>query len=320
MQTRKLGYSDLYLTTIGLGTWAMGGADWRFSWGPQDDQESIAAIHRAVELGVNWVDTAAVYGLGHAEEMVAKALAGMKEKPFIATKCSRVWDAQGNIGSDLSRANIQRECEDSLRRLQVETIDLYQMHWPNPDHMIEEAWQTMADLVQAGKALSIGVSNFNVAQLKRILPIHPVASLQPPYSMLRRDIEAELLPFCQQNQIGVIVYSPMQKGLLTGKVRAEWVKSLPEDDHRKHDPMFNEPKLSENLKLVELLKEIASKHQRSVAELAVAWTLRRPELTSAIVGARRPEQIEQTAGASDWKIPEEDLEAIEQQLKSRVSG
>jgi aryl-alcohol dehydrogenase-like predicted oxidoreductase len=205
MQTRKLGYTDLHLTTIGLGTWAMGGGDWRFSWGPQDDQDSIAAIHRALELGVNWLDTAPVYGLGHAEEMVAQALAGMHAKPLIATKCSRVWDAHGNISSDLSRANILRECEDSLRRLQVETIDLYQMHWPIPDERIEEAWQAMADLVQAGKARFIGVSNFSVAQLKRILPIHPVASLQPPYSMLRRDIEAELLSFCQQNQIGVIV-------------------------------------------------------------------------------------------------------------------
>lgn len=317
MQTRKLGYTNLHLTTIGLGTWAMGGGDWRFSWGPQDDQDSIAAIHRALELGVNWLDTAPVYGLGHAEEMVAQALAGIQDKPLIATKCSRVWDAQGNISSDLSRANILRECEDSLRRLQVETIDLYQMHWPNPDHLIEEAWQTMADLVKAGKARFIGVSNFSVAQLKRILPIHPVASLQPPYSMLRRDIEAELLPFCQQNQIGVIVYSPMQKGLLTGKVQRAWVESLPEDDHRKHDPMFQEPELGKNLRLVERLKEIAGKHGRSAAELAVAWTLRRPELTAAIVGARRPGQIEETAGAGSWQIPAEDLEEIERLLESR---
>ncbi len=320
MQTRKLGYTDLHLTTIGLGTWAMGGGDWRFSWGPQDDQDSIAAIRRALELGVNWLDTAPVYGLGHAEEMVAQALAGMNDKPLIATKCSRVWDAQGNISSDLSRANILRECEDSLRRLQVETIDLYQMHWPIPDEKIEEAWQTMADLVQAGKARFIGVSNFNVAQLKRILPIHPVASLQPPYSMLRRDIEAELLLFCQQNQIGVIVYSPLQKGLLTGKVKREWVESLPQDDHRRHDPMFNEPELSKNLRLVEQLKEIAGRHGRTAAELAIAWTLRRPELTSAIVGARHPRQIEETAAAGDWQLPAEDLEDIERLLENRRRG
>lgn len=320
MQTRKLGYTDLHLTTIGLGTWAMGGGDWRFSWGPQDDQESIAAIHRALELGVNWLDTAPIYGLGHSEEMVAQALAGMKEKPLIATKCSRVWDEQGNISSDLSRANILRECEDSLRRLQAETIDLYQIHWPIPDERIEEAWQAMADLVRAGKARYIGVSNFNVAQLKRILAIHPVASLQPPYSMLRRDIEAELLPFCQQNQIGVIVYSPMQKGLLTGKVKRAWVESLPQDDHRRHDPMFNEPELSKNLRLVEQLKEIAGRHGRTAAELAIAWTLRRPELTAAIVGARHPNQIEETVGAGDWQIAAEDLEEIEQLLESRQQG
>ena len=317
MQTRKLGYTDLHLTTVGLGTWAMGGGDWKFSWGPQDDQESIAAIHRAMELGINWLDTAAVYGLGHSEEMVARALAGMKEKPLVATKCSRVWDAQGNISNSLSRAGIQGECEDSLRRLQVEVIDLYQIHWPNPDHQIEEAWGTMAGLVKAGKIRYAGVSNFNVAQLKRILPIHPVASLQPPYSMLRRDIEAELLPFCQQNQIGVIVYSPMQKGLLTGKVTRERVESLPEDDHRRHDPMFHEPQLSKNLALVELLEKIARKHKRSAAELAIAWTLRRPELTAAIVGARRPEQIEQTFRAGDWQVAEEDLAAIEEQLAGR---
>jgi aryl-alcohol dehydrogenase-like predicted oxidoreductase len=314
MQKRKMGYSDLTLTTVGLGTWAMGGGDWKFSWGPQDDRESIAAIHRAIELGVNWLDTAAVYGLGHSEEMVARALAGMKEKPLIATKCSRVWDGQGNIGSNLSREGIFRECEDSLRRLQVEVIDLYQVHWPLPDEQIEEGWGAMAELVKAGKVRYAGVSNFNVAQLKRIQPIHPVASLQPPYSMLRRDIEAELLPYCQQNQIGVIVYSPMQKGLLTGKVTREWVASLPEDDHRKRDPMFNEPRLSDILGLVEFLRGIAQKHGRSLAELSIAWTLRRPELTSAIVGARRPEQIEGTAPAGDWEIPEEDLRAIEARL------
>jgi len=314
MQTRKLGYTDLHLTTVGLGTWAMGGGDWKFSWGPQDDRDSIAAIHRAIELGVNWLDTAAVYGLGHSEELVARALAGMKEKPIIATKCSRVWDEQGNIGSDLSWKGIHRECEDSLRRLQVEVIDLYQIHWPIPDEQIEEGWSAMVDLVKAGKVRYIGVSNFSVAQLKRIQPIYPVASLQPPYSMLRRDIETELLPYCRQNQIGVIVYSPLQKGLLTGKVTPEWVASLPDDDHRKRDPMFNEPRLSEIMTLVEFLKGIASKHSRSLAELAIAWTLRRPELASAIVGARRPEQIEETAQAGDWVIPAEDLEAIEKFL------
>lgn len=314
MQTRKLGYTDLYLTTIGLGTWAMGGGDWKFSWGPQDDADSIATIHRALDLGINWLDTAAVYGLGHSEELVGKALAGMKEKPLIATKCGRVWDAQGNIGSDLSRAGIERECEDSLRRLKVEVIDLYQIHWPIPDEQIEEAWSAMADLVKAGKVRYIGVSNFSVAQLKRIQPIHPVASLQPPYSMLRREVEAELLPYCQQNQIGVIVYSPMQKGLLTGKVTREWVAALPEDDHRKRDPMFNEPRISQILELVEFLKTIADKHGRSLAELAIAWTLRRPELTAAIVGARRPSQIEETVRAGDWIIPEEDIKAIEERL------
>ena len=251
MKTRPLGKTGLQLTTIGLGTWAMGGGDWAFGWGPQDDEQSIRTIHRALDLGINWIDTAAVYGLGHCEEVVGRALRGLSQRPLIATKCERCWDDQGRIVTRLKRASVRAELEDSLRRLGVEVIDLYQIHWPQPDEDIEEAWGTIAELIREGKVRYGGVSNFNVDQLRRIQPMHPVASLQPPYSMLVRGVEAELLPYCGEHGIGVIVYSPMQKGLLTGKVTREWVAGLPADDHRRSDPQFQEPRLIANLALVE---------------------------------------------------------------------
>jgi len=312
MQTRQLGFTDLHLTTVGLGAWAMGGGGWKFGWGAQDDQESIDTIHRAIDLGVNWIDTAPVYGTGHSEEVLGKALKTAGKKPIVATKCGRSWDDTRTPFPDLKADTIRKEIESSLQRLGVETIDLYQMHWPQPDPDIEEAWSVIADAVQAGKIRYAGVCNFNVAQMKRLQAIHPIASLQPPYSMLVRGAEDELLGFCAANKIGVVAYSPMQKGILTDKFTREFVGSLATDDHRKNfDANFQEPALSKNLKLVEGLKPIAQKHGMLVAQLAIAWVLRRPEVTAAIVGARRPSQIEETAAGGDFTLSESDIASIE---------
>jgi aryl-alcohol dehydrogenase-like predicted oxidoreductase len=297
----------------------MGGPGWKFSWGPQDDADSIRAIHRAVELGVNWVDTAAVYGFGHCEEVVGKALRGLNPRPFVATKCSRCWDERREPFSRLKRDSIRAELESSLKRLGVEVIDLYQIHWPMPEEDIEEGWGAVAELVKEGKVRYAGVSNFNVAQLKRAQAIHPVASLQPPYSMLRREVESEILPYCAAHNIGVVAYSPMQKGLLTGKVTRERVANFPADDHRRNDPQFAEPLLSANIALAEGLRAVAGKRGRTVAELAIAWVLRKPDVTSAIVGARRPAQIEETVRAGDWVLTEDEIAAVEQLLKARAA-
>jgi aryl-alcohol dehydrogenase-like predicted oxidoreductase len=317
MKTRKLGWTDLNFSVIGLGTWAIGGGGWRYSWGPQDDRESISTILRAVELGVNWIDTAPVYGLGHSEEIVGEAVRRLPGKPIIATKCGMVWDERGNISYCLKKESIRSEVEASLRRLRVDVIDLYQIHWPIPDEDIEEAWTAIAELVDEGKIRYAGVSNFSVEQLERIQDIHPIASLQPPYNMLRREVEDELLSFCKENDIGVVVYSPMERGLLTGKFTRERVKNLPDDDHRRRDPRFQEPELSANLELVEGLRGIAESRGRTVAQLAIAWVLRRPEVTAAIVGARHPFQIEETIAAGDWEISEEDIVAVEALLEKR---
>ena len=319
MRTRKLGYTDLHLTTVGLGTWAIGGS-WQWGWGSQDDAESIAAIRRALDLGVNWIDTAPAYGLGHSEEIVGRAIAGRRDEILIATKCGLVWD-EGSTSFDrrLKAESVRAECEASLRRLNVEVIDLYQIHWPTPsDEDIEEAWATIADLVQKGKIRYAGVSNFSVAQLKRVQPIHPVASLQPPYSMIERGVEEELLAHCAANDIGVIVYSPMQTGLLTGKYTRERIARLPDDDWRKHrSDHFQEPALSANLELVEALRPIAERQGRTVAQLAIAWVLHRPEVTAAIVGARRPSQVEETAPAGDWLLSAEDIAEMDTLLAKR---
>jgi aryl-alcohol dehydrogenase-like predicted oxidoreductase len=312
MQTRQLGKTDLHLSVIGLGAWAMGGGGWKFGWGEQDDDESIRTMQRAVELGVNWIDTAPVYGTGHSEEVLGRALKGMAKRPIVATKCGRRWDETRTPFGRIKRESVLQEVDDSLRRLDVECIDLYQMHWPQPDEDIEEGFAAMADAVKAGKVRHIGVCNYSVAQLKRVLPIHPVASLQPPYSMLVRGVEAELLSFCAENGIGVVCYSPMQKGILTDKFTREWVASLAKDDHRSSaDVRFQEPELSKNLALVEGLKPIARAAGRSVAQLAIAWTLRRSEVTSAIVGARRPSQIEETVGAGDWTLSADEIRAVD---------
>jgi aryl-alcohol dehydrogenase-like predicted oxidoreductase len=313
MQTRKLGYTDLHFSVVGLGAWAMGGAGYKFSWGQQDDNDSVATIHRAIELGVNWVDTAAVYGLGHSEEVLGMALKqlGSRRRPIVATKCGRRWDDSGTPFGKLKAESVSEEIDNSLRRLGVDVIDLYQMHWPQPDEDIEEAWGVMADAVKAGKIRYIGVCNYNAAQIKRVQAIHPVASLQPPYSMLVRGVEDELLSFCAHNNIGVVCYSPMQKGILTDKFTREWVASLAKDDHRSQlDARFLEPELSKNLKIVDGLKPIAKNAGHSVAQLAIAWVLRRPEVTSAIVGARRPSQIEETVGAGDWTLSPDQIAAV----------
>jgi aryl-alcohol dehydrogenase-like predicted oxidoreductase len=318
METRKLGYSDLNLTPVGLGTWAIGGGDNPYGWGPQDDEDSIAAIQHALDLGVNWIDTAAGYGHGHSEEVIGKAIAGRRDEVIIATKCGILWKEDGSdIYGCMEPASIKREVEDSLRRLNVDVIDLWQIHWPLPDEGIEEGWGAVADVIKEGKVRYGGVSNFSVEQLKRIMPIHPVTSLQPPYSMLVRETEDELLPFCAENNIGVVVYSPMQAGLLTGKFTKERVAAFPDDDWRRGSPHFQEPQLNINLELVGKLRPIAERHGRPLSQLAIAWVLRRPEVTSAIVGARRPSQIDETVGAAEWKLSKEDIAGIDALLAAR---
>lgn len=310
MQTKQLGNSDLHITPVGYGAWAIGGGDWQFGWGSQADQDSIAAIQRALELGINWIDTAAIYGLGHSEEIVAKALKGSEHHPYIFTKCSMIWNQQGEISRSLKADSLRREVEASLRRLQVDVIDLYQIHWPNPDPEIEEGWETLAKFQAEGKVRYIGVSNFNVEQMRRAQTIAPITSLQPPYSLIKRDVEAEILPFCQEQNIGVIVYAPMQSGLLTGAMTAERAANLPDNDWRKSNGEFQEPRLSRNLKLVELLRQIGQQHQRSPGEVAIAWTLRHPAVTAAIVGGRSAEQVEGTIGAAEFRLSQAEIDEI----------
>ena len=317
MRTRKLGFTDLHLTTVGLGTWAIGG-EWKWGWGPQDDAESIAAIRRALDLGINWIDTAAAYGLGHSEEVVGKAIAGRRDEVIVATKCGTRWDESSRQPfRSLKAESVRREAEASLRRLNVDVIDLYQIHWPDPDEEVEEGWGVIADLVKEGKVRYGGVSNFSVAQLERAQPIHAVASLQPPYSMLRRGVEDELLPYCAANDVGVVAYSPMQAGLLTGKFSRERVASLADTDWRKRNHLFNEPQLSANLALVERLRPIARRNGITPAQLAIAWVLRRSEVTAAIVGGRRPAQVEEVVPAGDVELPAEDIAEIEALLEER---
>jgi aryl-alcohol dehydrogenase-like predicted oxidoreductase len=301
----------LFITPIGFGAWAIGGSGWEFAWGAQDDSDSIAAIHQALDAGINWIDTAAVYGLGHSEEVVARALEGMNNRPYVFTKCSMVWDERREIGHRLKADSIRRECEASLRRLRVESIDLYQIHWPNPDEDIEEGWATLAALKHEGKVRHIGVSNFNVAQMKRAQAIAPITSLQPRYSLLHREIEDEILPFAARENIGVIAYSPMASGLLTGAMTRERIAGLPADDWRKSHPDFQEPQLSRNLKLVRLLRAIGHLHGRTPAEVAVAWVLHNPAITGAIVGARRPGQVQGVIGAAEFRLSPRELVEID---------
>lgn len=319
-ELRKLGNSDLEITPLGVGAWAMGGGGWQFGWGEQDDADSIAAIRAALDAGLNWIDTAAVYGLGHSEEVVARALEGFSKKPYVFTKCERRWDANRQIYPSLKAESIRQECEDSLRRLKVDVIDLYQVHWPQPDEDVEEGWTEMARLQQQGKVRWIGVSNFNVAQMKRAMKIAPITSLQPPYSLLVRDIESEILPFVRQNNIGVLVYSPMRAGLLTGKMTRERALNLPQDDWRSRNPDFQEPKLSQNLKLVEVLKKIGERHGRAPGEVALAWTLHNPAVTAAIVGLRRADQVQGTVGALDFRLNDDDAREIEDFFRQNAAA
>jgi aryl-alcohol dehydrogenase-like predicted oxidoreductase len=314
MQTRKLGNSDLHITPVGYGAWAIGGSGWEFAWGSQNDNDSIAAIHRSLELGVNWIDTAAVYGLGHSEEVVARALKSWPgPRPYVFTKCGLRWDAKGTVRKVLTADSIQHEVEDSLRRLSLDVIDLYQIHWPpDPDSAeLEEGWSMMAQLQRQGKVRWIGVSNFNVQQLRRAQTMVPITSLQPPYSLVHREIEDRVLPYCLREGIGVIVYSPMASGLLTGAMTRERAAKLPKDDWRKNHPDFTEPNLSRNLALVERLQEIARRHNRSAGEVAIAWTLHHPAVTGAIVGARSARQAEGVMRAGDLRLTDEEVNEIE---------
>jgi len=313
MQTRMLGNSDLAITPVGYGAWAIGGTGWEYAWGPQKDDDSINAIRRSLDLGVNWIDTAAVYGLGHSEEVVARALADWKgTRPYVFTKCGLVWDAQGRLSRRFTAASVREECEDSLRRLRVDAIDLYQVHWPpENDAELEDGWAALAALKAEGKVRWIGVSNFSVEQMKRAQAISPVTSLQPPYSLLRRGVEADLLPSCQQAGIGVIVYAPMASGLLTGAMTRERAASLPADDWRRRSPEFNEPNLTRNLALVERLRAVGKRHGRSAGEVAIAWTLRNRVVTGAIVGARTAVQAEGVMKAAELLLSDADVAEIE---------
>ncbi len=310
LSTRQLGNSDMNITRIGFGAWAIGGGDWQFAWGHQEDDESISAIERALDLGVNWIDTAPVYGLGHSEEVVAQALKQSKHKPYIFTKCSMRWNADRTIYRSLTAASIREELEASLRRLQVDVIDLYQMHWPDPEQQIEQGWEAMARLQQEGKVRHLGVSNFSVAQMERVMKIAPITALQPPYSLVNRKVEAEILPWGQQHGVGVINYSPMASGLLTGKMTKERIAALPQDDWRRRTPQFQSPKLDKNLALAELLRQIGEEHGVEPGVVAIAYTLHHPAVTAAIVGARSASQVDGTAAAASFNLLDAEHEKL----------
>jgi aryl-alcohol dehydrogenase-like predicted oxidoreductase len=308
IETRKLGNSDLEITRIGFGAWAIGGGDWSFAWGPQEDDDSIAAIQRALDLGLNWIDTAAIYGLGHSEEVVAKALKESSHRPYVFTKCGMVWNEKKEITNSLK--SIRQECEASLRRLNIDVIDLYQIHWPKPDEEVEAAWSTMADLQREGKVRWIGVSNFSVAQMELALKIAPITSLQPPYSMINRAVEVEILPFCAKHNIGVINYSPMHSGLLTGAMTKERVAAFPANDFRRNAKNYQEPQLTRNLCIADLLKKIAARHNVAAGVIAIAWTLHQPAVTAAIVGGRSSKQVEGTFPATTFRLSEAEYTEI----------
>ena len=310
MQTKRLGNSDMDITPIGVGAWAMGGAGWAFAWGPQDDRESIAAIHAALDRGVNWIDTAAVYGLGHSEEVVARAIRGRSPRPYVFTKCERIWDENRQILKSLKADSIRRECEGSLRRLGLDVIDLYQIHWPEPDEDVEEGWSTLARLQEEGKVRWIGVSNFSVGQMRRAQAIAPITSLQPPYSIIVRDIEEAQLPYAQQHGIGVLAYSPMKSGLLSGAMTRERVEAFPPDDFRRRVPHFQEPMLTRNLQIAELLGKIGKRHGRTAGEVAIAWVVRHPAVTGAIVGMRSAAQVEGVIGAMEFRLSDDEIAEI----------
>jgi aryl-alcohol dehydrogenase-like predicted oxidoreductase len=320
MEKRRLGNSDLHITTLGIGAWAIGGGGWNGSMGPQNEDDSIPAVHAALDHGLNWIDTAALYGLGHSEEIVARALKGRTPRPYVFTKCERVWDSNGRIGASLKAESVRRECEDSLRRLETDVIDLYQIHWPDPDKDIEEGWTELARLQKEGKVRYIGVSNFNVSQMQRAQAIAPITSLQPPYSIVTRAVESEILPFAVQNNIGVIVYSPMSAGLLTGAMTRERVANFAAEDWRRNLPNFQEPLLSRNLKLVERLRDIGNRHERTPGEVAIAWTLNNPAVTGAIVGFRSARQVSGIIGAAEFRLLPAEMLEIENALKQELAA
>ena len=320
MILRTLGQSDLEITPIGIGAWAIGGGQWEFGWGPQDDKESITAIHAGLDRGINWIDTAAAYGLGHSETVVGRSLKGLHTRPYVFTKCSLVWDQNGEISHNLQASSIRREAEASLQRLGVDAIDLYQIHWPawkgGPESAspgsIEEAMVEMAKLQAEGKIRNIGVSNFNAQQMQRAQKIAPVASLQPPYSLLAKDVETSILPFAQRHRIGVIVYSPMASGMLSGAMTRERIAAMPADDWRRNNANFQEPMLTRNLHLVETLRAIGKRRNATPGEVAIAWTLTNPAVTGAIIGVRSADQVSGIAGAADVHLGPDEIQEITQ--------
>jgi aryl-alcohol dehydrogenase-like predicted oxidoreductase len=307
--TVALGATGMEISRVGYGAWAIGGAGWWHAWGDQDDEQSIEAIRRAVELGINWVDTAPIYGLGHSEEVVGRALQGLDARPYVFTKAS-LYEKDGAVAHSLKRDSIRREVEASLSRLQLDAIDVYQVHWPDPDEDVEEGWATFAELKAEGLVRHIGVSNFDVAQLRRAQAIAPVETLQPPYSLIERAIEDEILPFAEREDIGVVCYSPMASGLLSGAMSAERIAALPDNDWRKHDPRFQEPELSRNLAIVARLQTVADRHDTTAGAIAVAWTLRNPAVHGSIVGFRRPDQVEPLLAAGSIALTDDDLATI----------
>jgi aryl-alcohol dehydrogenase-like predicted oxidoreductase len=311
LRTVQLGRTGLQITRVGFGAWAIGGGGWEFGWGPQDDDQSIAAVHRALELGVNWIDTAAAYGFGRSEEVVGRALEGVAERPYVFTKCSLVEGPERCVVHDLSRDSVLREAEASLKRLGIDAIDLYQIHWPIPGPQIEEGWAALAELKEQGLVRHIGVSNFDVDQLRRIQRIAPVETLQPPYSLVAREVEGEILPFVEREGVGVVVYSPMGSGLLTGRMTRQRLAAMSDDDWRKRDPRFSEPQLSGHLALVARLDTVARRHDTTPGAVAVAWALRNPAVDAAIVGFRRPDQVDPLLPAADLDLTAEDLAEIE---------
>jgi aryl-alcohol dehydrogenase-like predicted oxidoreductase len=311
LKTTELGGTDLQITRVGFGAWAIGGGGWEFGWGPQDDEPSLEAIHRALELGVNWIDTAAAYGFGHSEEVVGRALEGLSERPHVFTKASLLEGPGRRVVHNLKRDSILREAHASLERLGVEAIDLYQIHWPNPDPDIEEGWSAFAELKEQGLVRHIGVSNFDVEQLRRIQQIAPVETIQPQYSLIERDSERAILPFAERQGAGVIVYSPMSSGLLTGRMTRERIAAMPDDDWRKLDARFREPELTRNLELVDRLRVVAERHDTVPGAVAIAWTLRSPAVDGAIVGFRSPDQVDPLIGAANLELSDDDITTIE---------
>jgi aryl-alcohol dehydrogenase-like predicted oxidoreductase len=311
LNASELGQTGLEITRVGFGAWAIGGGGWEFGWGPQEDEQSLAAINRALEQGVNWIDTAAAYGFGRSEQVVGRALEGVSARPYVFTKCSLLEGPDRRVVHSLKRDSILREAEASLKRLQIDSIDLYQIHWPNPAADIEEGWMALAELKDQGLVRHIGVSNFDVEQLRRIQQIAPVETLQPQYSLIERGAEREALPFAERQGIGVIVYSPMGSGLLTGRMTQERIAHMADDDWRKSDERFGEPQLSRNLELVERLRGVADRHETTPGAVAVAWTLNNPAVDGAIVGFRGPDQVDAILTAANLELTDEDLDEIE---------